>query len=284
MRLCSTDQQDDEEMTKPLTIGLIGCGTIGTRIARAIDQGEVTATLQAVNDIEREMAVVLKQGLKNQNPAVADMEGVFSMADLVVEAASRAAVSKVVRLASKYKRDCMIMSVGGLLGADAMIEEARAAGIRIYCPSGALAGLDAVAAAAVGRIDTVRLTTVKPPRALKGAPYVTQMGIDMDALTGETVIFEGTALEAVPAFPKNINVAAALSLAGVGAEKTLVRIVADPRVTRNIHSIEVEGEFGRLVTRTENLPAPFNPRTSYLAALSAVACLKRITACLRIGG
>ena len=271
-------------MVKPLTIGLIGCGTIGTRIAQAIDRGEVSAVLQSVNDIERERASGLKRGLKHQNPAVTDLEGIVSMVDLVVEAASRGAVSRVVRMASKYKRDCMIMSVGGLLGAEPAIEEAKRAGIRIYCPSGALAGLDAVAAAAVGRIDTVRLTTIKPPRALKGAPYVTKSGIDLDALTGEQVIFEGSALDAVPAFPKNINVAAALSLAGIGAQKTMVRIVADPKATRNTHSIEVEGEFGRLVTRTENLPAPFNPRTSYLAALSAVACLKRITASLRIGG
>ena len=98
------------------------------------------------------------------------------------------------------------------------------------------------------------------------------------------VIFEGSPLDAVPAFPKNINVAAALSLAGVGAERTLVRIVVDPDAERNCHQIEMEGEFGRLTTKTENLPAPFNPRTSYLAALSAVACLQKITGTLKVGG
>jgi aspartate dehydrogenase len=271
-------------MSGKLNIGLVGCGTIGTRMAQTIDQGEIIADLLAVNDLEIEKANDLIKGLKTQIPIILGLEEIFTKADLVVEAASSNVVPQILRLASRYKIDCMIMSVGGLLGEEDMIKEAKRAGIRIYCPSGAIAGLDAVAAASVGRVDSVRLTTRKPPQALKAAPYIMEKGIDLDAVKEERVIFEGTALEAVPAFPKNINVAAALSLAGVGPKRTIVRIIVDPKIKRNSHQIEVEGEFGKLITRTENLPAPFNPRTSYLAALSAIACLQKITNPLKLGG
>lgn len=271
-------------MTAKLKIGLVGCGTIGTRMAQAIDQGKVVAELSAVNDLETEKASELIEGLKIQVPVFMGLEEIFKNVDLVVEAASPDVVPRIIPLASRYKIDCMIMSIGGLLGAEDTINEAGNAGIRIYCPSGAIAGLDAVSAASVGRVDSVRLTTRKPPQALKSAPYIIEKGIDLDAIKEEKVIFEGTALEAVPLFPKNINVAAALSLAGVGPKRTTVLIIVDPKIKRNTHQIEVEGEFGKLITRTENLPAPFNPRTSYLAALSAVACLRKITNPLKLGG
>lgn len=272
------------KVTDRLRIGLIGCGTIGTRIARAIDDGEVSAVLTALHDQEADQIRLLVQTLNTQSPVVVSLEEVFQESDLIVEAASRTIAPQVLHLANRYHKDCMIMSVGGLLGSEDAIQEAWVSGIKIHCPSGALAGLDAVAAASIGHIDSVRLTTRKPPQALMGAPYITEKGIELDQFQDERVIFEGNALEAVPAFPKNINVAATLSLAGIGAEKTVVRIVADPKATRNSHQIEVEGEFGRLTTRTENLPSPFNPRTSYLAALSAVSCLKKITSPLKIGG
>ncbi len=271
-------------MRGKLKIGLVGCGTIGTRLSHAIDQGVIDADLLAVNDLETEKADDLIAGLNTQVPENIGLEEIFKRTDLVVEAASTNVVHNVLSLASRYKIDCMIMSIGGLLGADDMIKEAKRVGIRIYCPSGAIAGLDAVASASMGRIDSVRLTTRKPPHALKDAPYIKEKGIDLDAFKEERVIFEGTALEAVTAFPKNINVAASLSLAGVGPKRTIVRIIADPKVKRNSHQIEVEGEFGKLLTRTENIPAPFNPSTSYLAALSAIACLKKITNPLKLGG
>jgi aspartate dehydrogenase len=271
-------------MTAKLKIGLVGCGTIGTRMAQAIDQGMVIAELSALNDLEKEKADELMEGLKTQIPIFLGLEEIFKNVNLVVEAASPDVVPQIIPLASRYRIDCMIMSIGGLLGAEYMINEAKEAGIRIYCPSGAIAGLDAIAAASVGRVDSVLLTTRKPPQALKAAPYITEKGIDLDTIKEERIIFEGPAIEAVPLFPKNINVAAALSLAGVGPKRTIVRIIVDPKIKRNSHQIEVEGEFGKLITRTENLPAPFNPRTSYLAALSAIACLQKITNPLKLGG
>jgi len=129
----------------------------------------------------------------------------------------------------------------------------------------------------------VVLTTSKPPAGLAGAPFVAENQIDLDEIKERTVLFEGTAQEAVKAFPANINVAASLSLAGIGPQRTQVRIIADPELSANVHQIEVIGKFGKLTTRTENLPSPSNPKTSYLAALSAVATLKSITEAAKIG-
>ncbi len=267
-----------------LRIGLIGCGAIGTSIAQFVDKQEIPAILSGIMDIESGKVENLLKGLNHQSPEILDnIYDLFGKADLIVEAASACLVPELLQKAIKHKTDCMIMSAGGLLGIEDVIEKAQMAGIKIYCPSGAIAGLDAVAAASIGRIDMVRLTTIKPPQGLNDAPYILENKIDLDALPSKRVIFEGNAFEACKSFPRNINVAAALSLAGVGAERTIVRIVVDPDSKRNIHNVELEGEFGRLTTMTENLPSPFNPKTSYLAALSAIACLKRITSSLTIG-
>jgi len=154
---------------------------------------------------------------------------------------------------------------------------------RIYVPSGAISGLDAVKGAMVGTISNATLTTRKSPKQLEGAPYVVKNKIDLKSLDEPSLIFSGSAKEAVSAFPANINVAAALSLAGIGADKTLVQIIADPACKKNIHEIELEGDFGKLIAKTENVPSPRNPKTSYLAALSGVALLQRITSSLVVG-
>ena len=205
-------------------------------------------------------------------------------AELVVEATHRGAAPGIIREALLSSRDVMVMSVGGLL---AHIDEFQALAVKkgclIYVPSGAIAGLDALKGANIGRIFKVVLTTRKSPRGLEGAPYVEEHGIDLRQIQEPTLVFSGFALEAVPAFPANINVAAALSLAGIGAEQTRVNIFADPSCDRNVHEVEVEGEFGKLVTRTELVTAPENPKTSLLSAFSAVALLQRITSHIVVG-
>ena len=127
------------------------------------------------------------------------------------------------------------------------------------------------------------MTTTKPPKALEGAPYIVKNKINLNTITTKTIIFEGSALEAVDAFPANINVAASLSIAGIGAEKTKVKIVADPNTGKNMHEIVVEGVFGKLTTSTENLPSPNNPKTSYLAVLSAISMVKKIVGNVKVG-
>lgn len=266
-----------------LRVGIIGCGAIGQEICRAIDEGLVATELTAICDVDRDRARGLAGNLRS-GVKVMDQAEAIQCSDLVVEATSQQVAPSIIREALTASRDVLVMSVGGLLGHyDELCELAARAGRRIYVPSGAIAGLDAVKAAVVGPVSTVTLTTRKPPTGLTGAPYVVENRIDLDGLKEATVIFSGPASKAVPAFPANINVAAALSLAGIGAERTMVRIIADPGCERNTHEIEVEGEFGRLVLRAENVPSPSNPKTSRLAALSAVALLRRITAPVVVG-
>jgi aspartate dehydrogenase len=266
-----------------LRIGIVGCGAIGQEIARAIDDGLVAVELCAVCDVDRTRAEALAQSLR-AGPRVLEQVELIREADLVIEATSQAVAPGIIREVLAASRDVLVMSVGGLLKHyDELRGLAERVGRRIYVPSGAIAGLDAVKAAMVGSVSTVVLTTRKPPKGLAGAPYVVENKIDLEGLREATVIFSGPAEKAVPAFPANINVAAALSLAGIGAARTLVRIIADPGCERNTHEIEAEGDFGRLLLRAENVPSPSNPKTSRLAALSAVALLRRLTATVVVG-
>jgi len=266
-----------------LRIGVVGCGAIGSEIARAIDSGLVRAELIGLHDVRGDVAKRLASSLAGQ-PRVLSMEQLVEAAQLVVEATAKDTAPPVIRATLAQGRDVMVLSVGGLLGCvDEMCGLAEARGARIYVPTGAIAGLDAVKAAAVARIDRVTLTTRKPPRGLAGAPHLAATGFDLAGIREPTAIFTGSAREAVPAFPANVNVAAALSLAGIGADATCVQVVADPTSDKNVHEIEVDGEFGRLTIRIENVPSPTNPKTSYMAALSAIALLRRLTATLVVG-
>ena len=127
------------------------------------------------------------------------------------------------------------------------------------------------------------MITRKPPNGLRGAPGIEVAGVDLDSVTEPTIVFDGPVIEACRLFPANVNVSAALSMAGIGPHKTTIRIYADPTVTRNTHEIEIEGEFGRLAIKIENVPSPTNPRTGQLSALSALALLRRITSPVRVG-
>ncbi|MEW5801376.1 MAG: aspartate dehydrogenase [bacterium] len=263
-------------------IGVVGCGTIGTQICLAINQGKIAAELVAVADMDAIKAQQLVDQLSTPCEILLIPE-LVRRADLIVEAANQNVVPSLVEMVLDQGKEVLIMSVGGLLPLTWAFEKIHESGSRLYIPSGAIAGLDAVRAASMAGIQSVTLTTRKPPQGLKGAPYCVEKGINLDTLDREMVIFEGSALEAVSAFPKNINVAATLSLAGVGPERTRVRIVADPALKSNIHEVEIVGESGKIFTRTENVPSAFNPKTSYLAALSAIAALRGIVSPVKVG-
>ncbi len=268
----------------PLKIGLVGCGAIGTEIAKAIDKGKIEADLVAVCDHNPATAIALIDSLKHK-PVKARLDELVSLSDLVVEAASQRAVPTIARAALESGKGLMIMSVGALADLELYREVknlARAHGSRVYIPSGAISGLDGLKSASIGTIRKVTLTTTKNPKGLKGAPYILENKIDLEALKQPTVIFEGTAAEAVKAFPANVNVAATLCLAAREGE-VRVKIIADPGINVNLHEIVAEGDFGRISTRVENVPSPMNPKTSYLAALSAIATLKSIVEPLKIG-
>lgn len=262
-----------------LKIGLVGCGTIGCGISRAIDNGTVEADFVAVYDRSEKDVDKLLSLLKNSRPQFMEPSEMIKKIDLLIECASQEAVYEVVPAALHAHCDVMIMSVGAFAD-EKLYKTIRASAkdnnCKVYLPSGAIAGLDGLKSASTEEIYSVTLTTQKPPRGLAGAPYIIRNKIDLDKITGKTVVFEGPASEAVRAFPANVNVAATISIAGIGFEKTKVKIVANPALSRNIHEIAVEGAFGEFVTKVENVPSPSNPKSSYLASLSAIATLKKI--------
>ena len=266
-----------------IRVGIVGCGTIGSQIAHAC-QGplKTKVSLVAICDSDADKALVLKKGLKN-GPAILKLDELVKSCGFIVEAASAKISGDVLNRCVRSGKDCMIMSVGGLVGREELLEKAGKKGVKVYIPSGALCGIDGLKSASAGKIDSVMLTTRKPPRGLEGAPYLKEKGIDLNNITGETIIFEGSAEEAIRGFPKNVNVSAALSLAGIGAKKTRVRIVTSPDYTKNVHEVEIAGECGRIFTRTENVPSKANPKTSELAVFSAIATLTAITNSVRIG-
>ncbi|MEM2104283.1 MAG: aspartate dehydrogenase [Candidatus Bathyarchaeia archaeon] len=270
-----------------LGVGLIGCGAIGTVLAQAIDKGKAGNTrLIMIFDRNVEKAESLLGKIENRPRVAANFKDLLGCKEvkLVIEAASQDAVKAYAVKLLKAGKDLMVMSIGALV--DSVLTSkinrvARENSRKVYVPSGAIAGLDAVKASALGRIESVALTTRKPLEGLKDNPYFKEkFG---DKIEKPTLIYDGVAKEACKLFPANVNVAATLSLAGVGPEKTKVRIMVDPSITRNIHEIYVKGEFGELNVHVENVPFTENPRTSYLAALSAIATLKRITESMEIG-
>ena len=259
-------------------IGLLGCGAIGTQIALAIDSGKIPATLTHVYDGSKEASEILVEKLKNK-PEIVENPHLLSShpVNIVVEAASQDAVRDVGLSVLQNKRDFMIMSVGALL--DESIYEILSDACRdfkktIFLPSGAIAGLDGIKSVK-DELESVSITTTKHPRSLKGATFFESSEIDLDSINSSTIIFEGSAKEAVSLFPSNINVAALLSLSGIGSEKTGVKIVADPNTDKNTHHIEAFGKFGKMTFTIENFPDPENPKTSRLAILSAVETLKK---------
>lgn len=266
-----------------LKIGIIGCGVIGGAIAKACQERLADkVNLYAICDADEKKALALNSKLKKK-VFVLKVDDAIKAVDLIVEAASAGISAGIVEKCIKNKKDCMVMSVGGLLGREALLDEAKARGIKLYIPSGALCGIDGLKSAGIGRINSVTLTTRKPIKGLEGAPYLKEKNIVLSNIKEETKIFEGTALDAMKGFPQNINVSAVLSLAGIGAKKTRVRIITSPLYTKNIHEVEVAGEFGRLSTRTENVPSKINPKTSELAVFAAIAMLEGITSSVRIG-
>jgi aspartate dehydrogenase len=267
-----------------MKVGLIGCGAIGNIIAKAIDEGE--EELVVVYDINEGKSVELVRKLKKR-PAIAGSFDEFMARelDVVIEAASQQAVEQYAERVLKAGKDLMVMSVGAFVNAELfsrLKKIARENKRRIYLPSGAVVGIDALKAVS-SKIKEVVLTTRKHPESLKGAPFFKKNQIKADEIKTPTLLFEGNAREAVELFPQNINVAAAVSIAGIGFERTKVRIIADPKIERNVHELRVVGDFGELNTLAINVKSPANPKTSYLAALSAVKTLRNLSESLVVG-
>lgn len=272
-----------------MRVALIGCGAIGKVLARAIDSGRAGgAELAWLYDLKPEKSKALSEKLRSRpriarGPAEICADG---SVDLVIEAASQGAVAQYALDVLRSGKDLMVMSTGAFEDEKLLRdvrEVAERTGRSVYVPSGAILGMDGVKAARLEGIHEAILTTRKPPSSLIYSPYVRERGLNLTNLREPLVVFEGPAREAVKAFPESVNVAATLSLAGIGFDKTKVRIVADPSLKLNVHEVKVRGAAGEFVTEARNVPSPENPRTSYLAALSAVRMLHNLTEKIRIG-
>ena len=266
-----------------LTVAIGGLGAIGAHLARALDAGVEGLSLVAVAARDRAKAERTVVGL----PRAAG--GGFACANWPSgptwwwkrrrpRCSRRSPTPAIAR-----GRVFVPASVGALLPRMHLVERARETGARIVVPTGALLGLDAVRAAAEGEVESVAIETRKPPRGLVGAPYLEENGIDVLGVAEATRVFAGNAFDAARGFPANVNVAAALALAGIGPERTRVEIWADPGVTRNTHTIRVEAAAARLTMTIENVPSEANPRTGLITPLSILACLRGLTSTLKVG-
>jgi aspartate dehydrogenase len=263
---------------------IIGGGFIGSTIATAMEKMEEIERVFIV-DKYKDRAKDLAKSCKKVR-FVSSLGSVMRKIDLVVESASQEAVKQYAPEILESGKDMVVLSVGAFVDRDFWTRcklLAKQHNCKIYIPSGAICGIDGLEAASVGRIDELVLITYKPPSTLKDVEYLKKKGVDLDAIERATVVFNGHAEDAVKYFPKNINVAATISLAGEGFEKTRIRIVADPNIKRNIHRIIVKGEFGEMECNARNLPSKENPRTSVLAALSAIATVKKIVGNVWVG-
>jgi aspartate dehydrogenase len=267
-----------------MKLTIIGCGSIGKTLARALEKMDETEVMffidrkrTRIDELEKECQKVRYAG---------NFEDAVEMSDLVVEAASQSAVKEYVPLALEKGKDVLVMSAGTFVDND-FKEKCRILAkqnkCRVYIPSGAVCGIEGIGAAALEEVEEIILMSYKPPDAFKGVKYLKDKGIDLSNLKRPKVVFNGFAKDAVHYFPNNVNVAATLSLAGIGMDRTWVRIVADPKATKNTHRIIAKGKFGEIECWMRNSPFPNNPKTSYLAALSLISAVKKISGSMWIG-
>lgn len=250
-----------------MKVGIIGCGNIGQELAKFLDSSNFFI-LDMVNDINKEKAKTLSDSLKRR-PKVASFDDVVSKSDLIIEAAGREAAKKILER-NLFGKKVMIMSTG--VFSDTPLKRDA----EIYLPSGAIAGIDGLKAAS-GMIDELEITTTKPAKGLEGSPFVVKNKVKLDT---KRIIFEGSLKDAIEGFPSNINVAATVKVAA--GKEPRIRIVCDPEAKTNTHRIIAKGRFGKIETITENMPSS-NPKTSYLAILSAIQCLKNIQEKNKVG-
>lgn len=269
---------------------IIGYGSIGRHVAERVREWKPLEKIM-VHDKKRDVAGDV-ESLGNKFQYVSDVVIAIKSADIVLEAASQQAVWDYLPVCIREGKTVIVMSVGALLKDNflnqilGMIEDMKNAGKspgHLYIPSGAIGGVDCIYAGSMSKVYEIDLVTVKNPRSFAGNNYVRSLGINLDDISEPVVLYEGNVKDAVRYFPRNINVAATLMLASGGCRNIRVRIIADPKIENNRHKIAVRGEFGKVTVNLENTPSPKNPRTSYLAALSALATLRKAIEEVKIG-
>ena len=280
---CRASLTDPHLMTKASEqrVAIAGLGAIGRVLARKLDAGLPGMRLTAVAVRNPANAAAFLATLSGPVQIVSLAE-LAAHADIVIECAPAALLAQILEPALRAGKQVIVLSVGALLANPQLQEIAARYGGQILVPTGTLLRLDAVLAAAEGTIHAVRMTTRKPPRGLIGAPYLIENNIDVSDLKAPLRVFSGTARDAARGFPANVNVAAALSLAGIGPDRTTIEIWADPTVTRNTHRIEVDSDAASFNMTIENIPSE-NPKTGRITAQSVIALLRKLSAPLRVG-
>jgi aspartate dehydrogenase len=267
----------------PMKLAIAGLGAIGLAVARRVDAGDVPGlVLVAVSVRDEARARKATAGFRTA-PCFVALSALADAADVIVECLPAQHFLEVARPAVERGRTLMPLSVGALIDHMQLVDVARATGARIVVPTGALLGLDAVRATAEGKIASATIVTRKPPAGLVGAPLLAKRGLSVEGLTEPLQVFAGSAREAIAGFPANVNVAVALSLAGIGPDRTKVEVWADPRVTRNTHTVSLRSDSSDLTMTIENIPDTDNPRTGRITALSVLAALRRLTSPLVVG-
>jgi aspartate dehydrogenase len=264
-----------------LRVGIVGLGAVGRVVAEAIDSGVDGYVLSALSARRLDVAREFSESLRNPVPVVAAAD-VVERSDVIIECAPASIFRDIAEPTVAAGKTLVVLSAGALLTSWDLVEAARDTGASILVPSGALLGLDAVQGAAEGAIDSVRMVTRKPVKGLLGAPYLVENQVSIEDVQEPTMVFSGTAREAAVGFPANLNVVVALSLAGVGPDRTVLEIWADPSLTRNTHSVEVISDAAVFSMSIANVPSE-NPKTGRLTALSVIALLRKRTSALQVG-
>ena len=270
-----------------MRVGIIGGGTIARLFLGHIRRGDlgharvVAIAGRSQRSRGRELAKAFRVSF------VSDLKSLLAKKpDVVVEAASHEAVREYGEPLLRKGVALIVLSCGALCD-DALRRKLERAAVKsgalLSVPSGGIGGLDALKAACVAGVEEVTIAVTKPPAAWKGIAYVEKLGVDLDGLRKPRVLFDGTAREGVPHFPANVNIAAVLSMAGIGFDKTRLKVVADPALKHNTHYIDIKGRTGNISIKLENVPAPDNPKTAWLACYSALAALKAAKSPVRYG-
>ena len=270
-----------------MKLGLLGGGTIARLVLEHLERGEIpgidVVALAGRNDRSRGAALAREYAV----PYVVGAAALgAARPEVVLEAASREAVREYLEVLLELRITVVVLSAGALADDSLRGRAERAAarsGALLYVPSGGIGGLDALKGACAAGVDEVAIQVAKPPAAWKGIPFVEALGVDLDGLRGATTLYEGPARDGIPHFPQNVNIAAVLSLAGIGLDRTRLKVVADPALSHNTHTIRVRGASGTIGVVLENVPAPGNPKTALLASYSALAALRELASRHRYG-